>query len=245
MNPVKIITGMSRGDLMKVPLPKRTDSYTPIAVSEIFDVVDTLTEKHNFTLHKEILETKRENNQQKMRFVFDLGDPNLGFELAILNSYDKTIAFKSGAGSTAYICWNLQVMAENRFAHKHTGVVDEMVYEYLKNQFTVAEEMVVKAQKKWDFYNSIELSPKQIHELVGKMVLEDNLLQAEQFNMFRKSMIESPIKYENLTKDSLNQLFQHTTYAVRETAPINYFGAVNRVFSKFDEYAELITEDYI
>lgn len=245
MNPVKIITGMSRGDLMKVPLPKRTDSYTPINVSDIFDVVDTLTEKHNFTLRKEIFETKRDNNQQKMRFVFDLGDPNLGFELAILNSYDKTIAFKSGAGSTAYICWNLQVMAENRFIHKHTGVVDEMVYEYLYDQFLVAEDMVVKAQKKWDLYNTIELSPKQIHELVGKMVLEDDLLRAEQFNMLRKSMKESPIQYENLTDNSLNKLFQHTTYAIRETAPIDYFGTVNRVFKKFDEYAELITEDYL
>lgn len=240
MNPVKIIPGMSREQLTRIPLPARTDSYTPINVAEIFNVVDSLTEKHNFTLRKEILETKRDDKQQKMRFVYDLGDPNLGFELAVLNSYDKTIAFKSGAGSTAYICWNLQVMAENRFIHKHTGVVDEMVYEYLKDQFLVAEDMVVKAQKKWDYYNTIELSPKEIHELVGKMVLEDNLLQAEQFNMFRKSMIESPIQYENLTKNSLNQLFQHTTYAIRETAPVNYFGAVSKVFDAFDQYAEII-----
>lgn len=239
-NQFKSISGLSRAQLMDVPLPKKTDSYTPINVAEIFNVVDTLSSKHNFELKGEILETKRENNQQKMRFVFDLGDPNLGFELAVLNSYDKTIAFKSGAGSTAYICWNLQVMAENRFVHKHTGAVDEMVYEYLVGQFEIAEEMVVAAQKRWDYFNTIELSQKQMHELVGKMVLEDNLLKAEQFNVFRKSMIESPVKYENLTKNSLNELFQHTTYAIRDTAPINYFGTVNRVFDKFVEYSTLV-----
>jgi hypothetical protein len=236
----KNLINLKRNDLLSVAVPSKTESYTPLPVSTIFDVVDEVFAKNGMTIRKEILDARHGGNKQKMRFIFDADDPKFGFELAILNSYDKSIALKAGIGATAMVCWNLQVMSEKHIHEKHTKEVDEEFYRFMVKEFEIQSDRVREANQKWDSYNEMNISINQRDAMVGDMFMSQELLNTEQINTIRSCYEKPQIQYKGLNPLTLNELYQHTTYAIRNEHPLTFLKTVKGVNEYFHTQFEIL-----
>lgn len=230
---------MTRSELLSIPTPEETKSYKPITVANIFDTINTLSLEKDFYIQNEILETKQKGLMQKMRFQFYTGVPKYAFEIAVLNSYNKTIALRAGAGSCATICWNLCVMAPSKVHEKHMGTVQEDLYNFLKGAFDEKAIQIQNAQLLDRAFDYVPLTRKEMAELAGRLFYKEELVGVQQAEIIRKEMSNPSFKYDcNL--DSLNGLYQHVTYAIQNEHPTSFLKVQQDVQSFFvEEYQEM------
>ncbi len=236
---------MTRSELLSIPTPEETKSYKPITVSSIFDTINTLSLEKDFYIQNEILETRQKGLMQKMRFQFYTGVPKYAFEIAVLNSYNKTIALRAGAGATSCACWNLQIMAPSKIHEKHMGDVQEDLYNFLKGAFDEKANQLVNAQLLDRAFDYVPLTRKEMAELAGRLFYEEELIGAQQAEIIRKEMSNPSFKYDcNL--DSLNGLYQHVTYAIQNEHPTSFLQTQQGVQSFFvEEYQEMTSNKLI
>lgn len=233
---------ITRQDLNIIPVPDATRTYVPISTSLIFDTIDTLAYEKGFGIQKEIFDTKMKGQQQKMRFVFDTNSDKFAFEIALMNSYNKTISLRAGAGSSASICWNLQIMAQYRVQEKHVGNVREDLYEFLKSSFEVKDIQIQNAQLLWNKFDYVNLTQKEINELAGSLFFEQKLINSEQAMILRKELDKPSFQYD-YNPESLNALYQHTTLAIQGEHPMTYLQTQQGVQSFFvDTYEQFSGE---
>jgi len=64
---------------------------------------------------------------------------------------------------------------------------------------------------------AIELTKRTTAELVGRMIIEENIIESTQLNIIR-GQIENP-SFNYGAPNSLWELYQHTTYAMKEVHP--------------------------
>lgn len=231
---------MTRRDLNNIPVPEKTRTYVPISTSLIFDTIDTLAQEKGFDIRQEIFDIKMKGQQQKMRFVFDTNSDKFGFEIALINSYNKTISLRSGSGSTAYICWNLQTMAPFSIQEKHVSNVREDLYEFLKCSFDIKEMQIENAQLLWDNFDYVNLSQREINELAGSLFFEQKLINSEQAMILRKELDKPSFEYD-YNPESLNALYQHTTFCIQNEHPTSYLQTQQGVQSFFVDTYEQMT----
>ncbi len=233
---------MTRSELLSIPTPEETKSYKPITVASIFDTINTLSLEKNFYIQNEILDTKQKGLMQKMRFQFYTGVPKYAFEIAVLNSYNKTIALRAGAGSCATICWNLCVMAPSKVHEKHMGTVQEDLYNFLKSAFDEKANQIQNAQLLENAFDYVPLTRKEMAELAGRLFYEEELMGAQQAEIIRKEMSNPSFKYDcNL--ESLNGLYQHVTYAIQNEHPTSFLQTQQGVQSFFVKQYEEMTSN--
>lgn len=231
---------INRNDLNTIAVPEKTRTYVPISTSLIFDTIDTLAYEKGFSVRQEIFDTKMKGQQQKMRFVFDTNSDKFGFEIALINSYNKTISLRCGAGSNATICWNLMTMAPFKIQEKHVSNIQEDLYEFLKSSFDIKDTQIQNAQLLWDNFDYVNLSQRELNELAGSLFFEQKLINSEQAMILRKELDKPSFKYD-YNPESLNSLYQHTTFAIQREHPTSYFQTQQGVQSFFVDTYEQIT----
>lgn len=207
-------------DIIAVPVPQKTDSYTPISNKLIVDTVINLAKQHDFELWKEQYDIKDKGNKVKMRFGFR-NDGNYGFEICTLSSYDKSIALKAAAGVTAFICWNGLVIGEFNNYRRHTGSADEEVYEFFSNVFAEEDKQFKRLSALQDKLQYVQLSKREMAELAGRMFVEEKLINTNQINTIRAEIEKPSFNYE-FDLDTAWGLYNHTTYAIQNEHPLTY-----------------------
>lgn len=233
---------MTRSELLSIPTPEETKSYKPITVASIFDTINTLSQEKDFFIQHEVLETKQHGQMQKMRFQFYTGVPKYAFEIAVLNSYNKTIALRAGSGAVASICWNLQVMAPSKIHEKHMGDVQEDLYTFLKSSFDEKANQLLNVQTIERAFDFVPLTRREMAELAGRLFYEEELVGPRQAEVIRKEMSNPSFKYDcNL--ESLNGLYQHVTYAIQDEHPMTFLQTQQGVQSFFVEQYQEMTQN--
>lgn len=233
---------MTRLELNNIQVPDETRTYKPVSTKLIFDTIDGLSLKNNFSLLKEEFDVKMKGQMQRMRFMFDTGNPKFAFEVAVLNSYNKTISLRCGAGSNSRICWNLMVMAPYKIQEKHMGDVRQDLLEFLEGSFSIKQQQVQNAQLLYNAFDYVNLTKKEISELAGRMFFEEQLIGADQAMIIRKEMVKSSFKYDH-NPESLNELYQHTTFAIQNEHPMTYLQTQQSIQSFFVDTYEEITKN--
>lgn len=66
----------------------------------------------------------------------------------------------------------------------------------------------------------IDLSTKEVAELVGRMYIEENVITSTQLNIVKREL-EKP-SYEDFKEDTLWSLYNHCTHSFKEATPMNY-----------------------
>jgi hypothetical protein len=210
---------MSRAELLNVPVPKDERVYRATPVRDIFETADRLSRQKGWTLTGEHLNVKSEGKQQMIRLLYNTPNPRFFFELAVLNSYNKTIALKAAAGASVRVCWNGMCAGEFGLSHKHVGDVNEDLLTFMEGFFTEQESILNKAETMWTTYSEVELEEKEENRLIGELFMKD-LINTEQLNLVKKSYFE-PVDY-GINPHSLNQMYQNVTMAQRNTHPLEY-----------------------
>ena len=90
--------------LFNVPLPIKTDSYSPVSHKNIIEATYEQLDKHNLVVNNEFFNIDKEG--RKLIGGLDIihpDVPHLGMRLALRNSYDKSMSVAFAAGAVAWI----------------------------------------------------------------------------------------------------------------------------------------------
>lgn len=229
---------ISRAQILDIPVPEDTDTYKAISVRSIFNTIDSLATIKRFNCVQEHLEVTQKGQQQKMRFGFATDDEKFHFEIAVLNSYNKTLALKAAGGVSVAVCFNGMILGDVKIQEKHMGTIQSDLNTFFIDLFDTQGKLLEEAQLKWQKYNSVKLKKADVHNLIGELFLEEELINSEQLSIIKREL-KAPSIYEDVTPGSLNHLYQSVTYAQRGTHPTLYTDNRLQTQNFFDSYLAL------
>lgn len=194
----------TREDVIKIQVPESTRTYVAIPNQALIDSVDHIIESVGLQKANEKFALARGGNQVLGRFnLLHPDDNELGVSIMFGNSYDKTMPVSIAAGGNVMICSNGMVRGDVSYKLKHhytnLNNMNEMV-DFIKQYIDTDFKLLVKAKSQM---KSIERPNKKVSaELVGRMLLEEEILGSHQLAVIRKELDL------NYSKDSLshNQL---------------------------------------
>jgi hypothetical protein len=85
----------------------------------------------------------------------------------------------------------------------------------------------------------VELTKRQQGELIGRMIVEEGFISSSEMNIIRKELQHPTYNYG--AENSLWELYQHTTFSMKETHPVNWMSDHISAHSFFvDAQGELV-----
>jgi len=138
---------VDRDEIAKVPTPDATESWHPVAHSEVIDAVTDVVKMHDWQILDEQYGLAREG--QKMFGVMRINrsnSPEWSRCIGIRNSHDQSFAVGLTAGISVMVCSNLAFGGSMVLKRRHTSgfnlpeLVDAAVQE-LENEFSTLENV--------------------------------------------------------------------------------------------------------
>ena len=174
------------------PLPKHGKSYTVISHKQVIDDTKNLLENSGFTIRKELYRANMNANvAQGIYHIYpsqttdeDISkERELGMMFAWTNSYDKSTRFQCAVGAYVAVCYNGMIAGDMmNFKRKHTGSADYDVKVHLADQIKNAEKYYKRIIADKETLKSVGLSACQQAELVGRLFIEEDLLDSQQMS---------------------------------------------------------------
>lgn len=212
----------TKQQLITVPVPQDTRTYKAISNSQLIDLTLNSIEKAGFILDSEQYSSAREGQIANGKFTIqNVADSEMKLQIAFQNSYNKQISLKYAIGAKIIICSNGLVHGDmGTFKRKHQGTVQEFapnaIVEYIKR----SGDLFIQMQKEREEMKKIELTKRTKAELIGRMFIENEIIQSTQLGLISKE-IQFPT-YNYNSPNSLWELYQFTTSALRDIHPILY-----------------------
>ena len=200
-------------------LPTETRTYKPVSHASLIDLTLKSIDAAGFKLDKETYSAARDGNVANGRYtISNVSDSEMQLEIGWQNSYDKTMSLKFAIGTRILVCSNGCVSGDyGAFRKKHRGDIQDFtpfaITEYIKSAGDVFALMQIERQK----MKEIELNKRTTAELVGRMFIEDQIIQSTQLNIIKRQL-EAPT-HDYGAPGSLWELYQHTTYSMKELHP--------------------------
>jgi hypothetical protein len=207
-------------ELIKVPVPRKTDTYSPVSHASIIDEVRESLDKRNLIVSEETYNV--DNYGKKLIGYFDIkaDDSEMGMRLAFRNSYDKSMSVAFVAGSCVWICSNGMISGEIQYLRKHTGKVSSELSKKIKTS-------IDEIEKVFDLNTQASLQMKDIQadkllcaELSGLMYMEHDLIKAEQLSILKKELKEPTFNYNS--QNSLWEFYNNVTFSFKNAHSSNY-----------------------
>lgn len=184
---------VDKTELFQVPLPAKTESYTPVAH---YDLVNTI-EKNVRSNFKDLKIVSSDyklngNGQQFMGMLHfqDQSNPNseLNMSLGFRNSYDKSMAIGLASGAQIIVCSNGMMLGELNLLRKHTtnvwsdvnGLVSKSLDKLVENFEVVKKDMVNM--------RSHYIDQNELHRITGELFMQEGLLTAQQLGIVKKEI---------------------------------------------------------
>lgn len=219
-----IITGDSEAEIIGVPIPKRTKSYTPVSHKFIIDTVKDEVTKRDYKIYA--IDYRTSNKSQRVMGLYKLLpdwfdskniEPDGLIEtIAFRNSYDKSMAFSTASGANVFICANGLFTGELIYSKKHWMDVDQQVRPKIIEAFDKMEVNFGKAQEFRSELKMIEISERVRAELLGRLIFELKVLTSTQINVIKEQRRFS----EHFAGDTAWDLFNNVTESLKRSNPI-------------------------
>ena len=117
---------------------------------------------------------------------------------------------------------------------KHVGEIQTFtpaaIVDYIKGASDVFERM----QKERDAMKQIEMTKRTKAELIGRMMIEEQFITSTQLNIISREL-QAPTHDYN-AKDSLWELYNYTTFAMKETHPAQWMDRHIKAHKFFNDY---------
>lgn len=210
---------VSESYLKGVEIPNKTWSYAPVEHSMI---IDLLKEKMNeFSLKPISVNWTSKNEGKKMIGLIDIDDSKdkeMGFRIAVRNSYDSSMSFGIAIGSVVWICSNGCISGDITGRKIHRGIttvpeIKQIISEGF-DQYAVAH---LKMQKLRDNLKQINASKEMIGNAIGNfymngvfngVILKKCLSEVKHSRVFNS--------YDNNKEDlTMWDLYMHATEALK------------------------------
>jgi hypothetical protein len=205
--------------LLNAELPAQTKTYKPITHQQLIDLTLESIHGAGFSLDKELYSSAREGQIANGNFsIRNVADSEMQLQIGWQNSYDKSLSLKFAIGARIFICQNGMVHGDmGSFRKKHQGTVQEFTPNAITDYIKQAGETFRQMQSERESMKQIELSRRTQAELIGRLMLEENLISSMQVNQMAKELT-SPT-YDYGAPGSMWELYQFTTQTMKETHP--------------------------
>ena len=237
--------------LIKTPLPLQTNTYMPVAHEKIINLTLEGIVKAGFNVEKEIYSSSREGQVATGRFSINtVSDSEMNLQVMWQNSYDKSMPLKFSIGAMVLVCENGMVAfrSMDSFRKKHVGDIQTLapqrILDYIKNAVDIFQGL----QGEREAMKNIEVDRRITAELIGRMYIEEQFLEATQLNIIKRQLDKPTHDYK--APGSLWELYNHTTFAIGGMNPGRWMEdhmAAHRFFSEavtlLTKPAELITTE--
>ena len=211
---------MTEQQLFDVTMPAATKSYSPVSHKQIIEGIKENVDKAGLQIVGTQYQTN--HNGEELIGLIDLNNDSkiFNYRLAFRNSYDKTMSIAFVAGTSVMICSNGMVLGETQFIRKHTGAVAQELNDKIQRVVGDLGEVLQKAELHAEQMKNIDLNPTQIAELCGRWFMEQEIIRSSQLNII-KEQLKKP-DHQEFADPTLWSLYNHTTHALKKTAPYEY-----------------------
>ena len=213
-------TNVSEVDLCNAELPLHGKTYTVIPHKSIIDHTENLLRQNNFIIKKKTFRCNANARvAQGIYQIVTTHDDDMGMMFAWTNSYDKSTRFQCGIGGYVFVCNNGMVHGDMAtFARKHTGSADIEVQRQIASQVKYAHKHFNQLIQDKDEFKKTNLSLKQQAELLGRLFVEEKILDATQLSSVKREIDKPSFDY-NTNSNSGWAFYNHVTHALKLSHP--------------------------
>jgi hypothetical protein len=225
--------------LFATPLPMETRTYKPVSHREIADVTLEAIHKAGFKLGKQQYSAAYDGEIANARYtITDVADSEMQLEIGWQNSYNKKLTLKFAIGSRIFICDNGCVSGDmGAFKRKHTGGVVDFSHERIIESIKRSADTFKEIQSQRDFMKTIEASTQVQAELIGRMYIQEEIIKGSQLAIIRDELKKPSFDYG--CPNSLWELYNHTTFAMKEVHPSLWMDSHIKIHNFFNKYGIL------
>ena len=212
----------TRDLLIRAELPAQTRTYKPVSHEQLMDVTLEGIYKAGFKLDQEMYLSSNDHQIATGRYtISNVADSEMQLQIGWQNSYNKQVSLKFAIGVHIMICSNGCVSGDmGTFKRKHMGDVQEYTPQSIMEYVKTAGDSFRQIQSEREAMKNIELNKRQQGELIGRMIVEEGFISSSELNIIRKELQKPTHDYN--AQDSLWELYQYTTFAMKETHPANW-----------------------
>tara|TARA_R100000406_G_scaffold94879_2_gene87747 strand:- start:2523 stop:3446 length:924 start_codon:yes stop_codon:yes gene_type:complete len=237
-------TSCSADHLAAAKFPNHGSTYTVIRHKFLIDASRSLLKTHGFDIvNEEYKATGDCNIAQGIYHIKSQKDPELGMMFAWTNSYNKQIRFQCGIGAYVFVCNNGMVAGDmSTYARKHTGNADSEAFNQIMSQIKNANKHYTKLINDKDSMKNVTMSNKEQAELVGRLFIEEELVDSSQVSCIKKEMNKPSYQY-GVGQDTAWAFYNHVTHALKMSHPRSWMSDQQ----KFHEFmiAECLSQSTI
>ena len=205
-------------ELAKVPVPAKTKSYSPVPHAKVIDMTLKAIEKSGMKILSSTYQMASEGGKAFGAYEIGTADKEMNIRLMWHNSYNKTMPLRWALGAHVIVCENGMVQGElGAFKRKHTGGVLDLFKKEVELHVSQAGEVFEKLVKDRESLKQIQLTKKAVAELVGRMYIEEALVNTTQLAILKRE-IENP-SFDYKADGTAWQLYNHATVALKDVHP--------------------------
>jgi hypothetical protein len=226
--------------IMNTSVPVQTRTYKPVSHSSLIDLTLNSIEKAGFKLDKETYSSAVDGQIANGRFsISNVADSEMQLQIGWQNSYNKQLTLKFAIGTRILVCSNGCVSGDfGAFKKKHVGEIQSFTPGAIVDYIAQAGEAFTIMQKQREAMKQIEITKRTKAELIGRMMLEEQFITSTQLNIISRELKASTHDYN--AKDSLWELYNYTTFAMKESHPAQWMDSHIKAHEFFNEYAEIV-----
>jgi hypothetical protein len=237
---------MTEDRLRSISLPNHGGQYAVISHSSIIDETKQQLAAAGFEIEKELYKTSLDGQIAQGVYHLKYGnDADMGLMFAWSNSYNKQQKFKCAAGAQVFICMNGVVSGDmSNFRRKHMGKnaiqdVISSIQEQISNAKTYFNNLVEDK----DMLKNIILTPRDKGRILGELFANDEILTLTQVGIVKREL-DKPTYTYNADANSAWSMYNHITYALKESHPGHYIDDHQKVHQYFvNQYGRLIAPE--
>lgn len=205
--------------LISAVVPQETRTYKPVTHTELIDLTLNAASNAGFKIQSEKYMAARDGQiAAAILRIENVADKEMCLEIGWQNSYNKQLSLKFAIGSHIFICDNSAVHGDmGSFRKKHMGTVQEFtptaITEYIKR----AGDVFAQMQKEREAMKQIEISERVKAELIGRMMIEEEILQSTQINEIARNLKKPEFDYG--CPNSMWELYSFVTQSMRDIHP--------------------------
>ena len=206
-------------------MPQKTDSYTPISHISVIDKIRQEIGLAGFEIDNESFKSSNNGDIATGSFLINYKeDPDIQLAANFQNSYNKMYAFKFILGSMVLVCSNGLMINNGKFGtykRVHKGDADILAEHKISDYIKNADMFWDKTIKHKELLKHYTLTRSEEHDILGELFLRQSLLTSPQMNIIKSEMTKPSFNY-GVDYDSAWSLYNHITYALKESHPSSW-----------------------
>ena len=221
--------------LRKITLPTYGGRYAVIPHGYIIDETKKQLTAAGFKILDEMYKTSVDGKLAQGIYRLDYGDdPDMSLMFAWSNSYNKMMRFKCAVGAQVFVCMNGVVSGDlGNYKRKHVGSTALKDAEnHIASQISQAKEYYDTLVADKQTLKNVILTKSKQGAILGELFAAKEILTLTQVGIVKREL-DKPTYTYNCDKDSAWAMYNHITFALKESHPINYLDDHQKVHTYF------------